>query len=720
MNLKKVATAPARGAKALNRMLFRRYPWRMWRFGASRVDYAALVGDGTGSSTVMAVVQWIARTFPEAPIALWRIQGDGQEERDAKHDLLRLLKWPNPYYTGATLWQATLTDWLTSGEAYWIKIRDRAGRPIELWFTPSATISPKGSESAFISSYVYRPGDGQEVILDPGDVVHFRYGLDPDDPKHGLSPLASVVREVYTDDEAATFTAALLRNSGVPGLLVSPKGDTYPSEDDVNATKSYVTESFSGERRGEPLVFSGPTEVQQFGFNPQQLALKDLRRIPEERVSAVFGVPAIVCGLGAGLDRSTFANFAEAREAAYESNIIPAQRLLSEQIQLQLLTDFEQELEDWRVGFDLSAVRVLQEDENAKAVRWDTMVKGGWARVAEARRALDLEVDDSDEIYLRPNTVYETTGEELQPTPAERADRAATALAAAQAERRQQQDGQAPDGNAPPDPNVRDVPKSLKLAGDQTPRMVELMKGFETDQARYATLLEDELVADFTALGQTAADAYLDLAGPDVRIGTNGKLLPALESLASRVAYALNLDSWRERQLNRRLAQHYRRVGEATARTIREKLGVPVTLTESDLENLAVHGANRRLLMDIRGQTRKALLAALKAGTEEGLSRDEIAALIRRTVPAGSFASSVDRAAGIARNETLVAQRAASIVTYRASPDIGSVVAFDGTGDPVCAGRNGRTFTLDEAEQQDEHPNGKLQFAPVVRDTVAV
>jgi HK97 family phage portal protein len=717
MNLKKVATAPARGAKALGRMVFRRYPWRMWRFGATRLDYAALVGDGTGSSTVMAVVQWIARTFPEAPVALWRVQGDGQEERDAKHDLLGLLKWPNQYYTGATLWQATLIDWITNGEAYWLKIRDRTGRPIELWFTPSATIQPQGDETTFIGRYVYRPGDGQEVVLAPEDVVHFRYGLDPDDPKHGWSPLASVMREVYTDDEAATFTAALLRNSGVPGLLVSPKGDTYPSEDDVNATKTYVTEAFSGERRGEPLVFSGPTEVQQFGFNPQQLALKDLRRIPEERVSAVLGVPAIVCGLGAGLDRSTFANFAEAREAAYESNIIPAQRLLAEQMQLQLLTDFEPALQDWRLGFDLSAVRVLQEDENAKAKRWDVMVKGGWARVAEARRALDLEVDDTDEIYLRPNTVYETTGEEIQPTPAERAASAAVALAAAQAQRRQQQDGQpAPDQQ----PTPPDQPKFVKLAGDQTPRMVDLMKGFETDQNRLAALLEDELAADFVALGQTAAQTYLDLAGPELSARSNGKLLPALESLASRVAYALNLDSWRERQLNRRLANHYRRVGEATAQTIREKLGVPVTLSEHDLEALAVHGANRRLLMDIRGQTRKALLAALKEGTDRNLSRDETAALIRKTVPAGSFESSARRAEGIARNETLVAQRAASIVAYRSTPEIRSVVAFDGTGDPLCAARNGRTFTLEDAEREEEHPNGRLSFAPVVRDVVAV
>jgi hypothetical protein len=82
---------------------------------------------------------------------------------------------------------------------------------------------------------------------------------------------------------------------------------------------------------------TGKTKVEQFGFSPEQLLLRELRRIPEERVTAVLGVPAIVAGLGAGLDRSTFTNMAEAREAAYESGIIPTQRIIAEDIRFQLL-----------------------------------------------------------------------------------------------------------------------------------------------------------------------------------------------------------------------------------------------------------------------------------------------------------------------------------------------------------------------------------------------
>jgi HK97 family phage portal protein len=718
VNVKKIATAPARGAKALGRMIFRRYPWRMWRFGSQYMDYGQ-VGDGTGSSTVMIVVQWIARTFPEAPPALWKIGGDGQEEQDPKHDLLQLLKWPNPYYTGSTLWQATLVDWIVSGESYWLKVRDRGARVTELWWVPAMTIEPQGTEDDFITQYVYKPGDGQQVVLDPSDLVHFRYGLDPDDPKHGWSPLKAVLREVYTDDEAAVFSASLLRNSGVPGLLVSPEGDIAPSADDVDATKAYVQEAFTGSRRGEPLVFSGPTKVQQFGFNPSQLALKDLRRIPEERVSAVLGVPAIACGLGAGLDRSTFANFAEAREAAYESNIIPAQRLLAEQMQLQLLVDFEPNMMDWRVGFDLSGVRVLQEDMNALANRYDVGIRGGWVKVAEGRRAMDLDVDDTHEIFLRPSSVYETTGEELQPTPADRAQAAAEAAAA-------RPDPTPPGEEPPPEQPKRVGFVGTKLAGDQTPRMLPVIHSLENDIPRLAALFEDELTADFAELGTLAAEAYLTLIGPDGKLNGNGnghseKLL-GLDTLAARVAYALGLDSWRERKLTARLTQHYKRTARRTAKTIGDTLGIQVHLTDHDLEEIGIQGANRRLLMDIRGQTRKALLNALEVASQEGKTGDEVAALIRKTVPAGGFnGGASQRAQGIAYNETLVAQRLGTLLAYKASGQVSHVVAFDGTEhDEDCANRNGRTFTLSDAQDEGEHPNGVLAWGPVTGDRVAV
>lgn len=395
------------------------YGWSTILTPGTNFDYQTEVGNGTGSSTIMAPLEWITRTFPEAPLSISKFLKDGQEEVEPGHDLIRLLHRPNPFFTGSLLWQATILDYYLDGNAYWWKIRDRGGKVAQLWWIPSCFVEPEVNnqtdQTSFIDYYKYNP-NGSEVRIDPEDLVHFRYGVDPEDMRRGRSPLKSVLREVFTDDQGANYTAAILKNMGIPGLIITPTTDAeIGAVSDPKVLKERLTQQFNGDDKGAPLVSEAPIKVEQFSWNPEQLNLRELRKIPEERVSAVLGVPAIVAGLGAGLDRSTFANMSEAREMAYESNIIPAQRTLAEDIRFQLLSEFEKDPFAWKVFFDLSEVRVLQEDENKKAERLNTGVQGGWIKRSEARRELGLDAEDYDEVYLLSASMEEIVpGEEKE------------------------------------------------------------------------------------------------------------------------------------------------------------------------------------------------------------------------------------------------------------------------------------------------------------------
>ena len=368
----------------------------------TKYDYEAQV-NGRQSSIIMACVRWLQRTFPEAPMMLERQMTTGEREQVNDHNLLRLLNSPNAYYDGQLLQSATIADLTQTGNAYWMKVRSKAGRAVELWWVPSTLIEPWWpwqSSDVFIDHYIYYPGTSP-VNVPVEDVVHFRDGFDPANIRKGLSPLKSLFREMFTDDEAANMTASLLKNMGVPGMVISPDEGQFASETDSKATKEWFRQHFTGDYRGEPLVMTGPTKVTPFSFSPQQMDLKSLRRIPEERISAVIGVPAVVAGLGAGLDRSTFANYAEARESAYESTVIPMQRLSASVIKRQLLTEFETNIDGWRVGYDLSEVRILQEDENKKVTRVNQMVAGGYLSITDAQRMTGAPVDESQNQYLR-------------------------------------------------------------------------------------------------------------------------------------------------------------------------------------------------------------------------------------------------------------------------------------------------------------------------------
>ncbi len=339
----RVVLALRAAVKAASMVFARSVPW--WggsSYRASAMGYGS-IADARGSSLIMAVTLWLARTFPEAPIRVLAVQPDGVLEPVDDHPMTALIRRPNPYYSGVLLWGATLTDFVTAGNAYWVKIRSTGSRVVQLWWVPSQLIEPVWPDDGrtFISSYAYTPDGGQQVVqLAPQDVVHFRYGLDPLNMRKGLSPLGSLLRELFTDDEAARFTATILTNLGVPGVVLAPTAETGLPLPEAQEMKDEFAQRFGGSHRGEPFVSTHPIDVHVMGYSPEQLNLRSLRRIPEERVTAILGVPAIVVGLGAGLDRSTFANYSEAREAAYESNVIPTQRLMAEELHTQLLPDF--------------------------------------------------------------------------------------------------------------------------------------------------------------------------------------------------------------------------------------------------------------------------------------------------------------------------------------------------------------------------------------------
>ena len=379
-----------------------------WLMPRSLRNYKRDVGDGLSNSIVVATVNWISRSFPEAYLQVKQRQVDGGWEAVEDHPLIDLVEVPNPRYSGSLLWWATLSDFNTTGNAYWLKVRSRSGTVVQLWYAPASLVEPHAHPTEFIDYYEYRVG-GQVLHVDSADIVHFRYGLDPRNPRKGVSPLASLLREIFTDDEAANFSASVLANMGVPGVVIAPKGGGVSGGGgmqltDLESIKQEFVARFGGDRRGEPMVLSGPTDVQVISWAPQQMDMKVLRRVPEERVSAVLGVSAMVVGLGAGLDRSTFSNYAEARSAAWENNLIPTQRMFGEELRAQLLPDFEDDeavRHGWRVGFDNSRVRALADNQQELTMRARVGVMTGIMTVGEGRDLLSLPVDETHDVYLR-------------------------------------------------------------------------------------------------------------------------------------------------------------------------------------------------------------------------------------------------------------------------------------------------------------------------------
>jgi len=378
------------------------------------------MGDGLGNSAVVACINVLTTSFAEPSLKVYK-KIEGGKEVIRNHPMEILMQRPNEFSSGAVLAHYLVTSLAAHGDAFLLKVRNRQNQVVQLVPLMPTYVKVRGNEKELITHYEYhavkqKNSLSQDYIELPREnVVHIRQGMDPDDHRRGFSPLRSVMRELAGDEAAGQFAVALLHNMAVPGVILSPKDDTMggPSREEADAIAQAFKSKFSGANRGAPMIMTGAMDVDIVSFTPEQLNLTALRRLPEERVSSVLGVPAILAGLGAGLDAATYNNTKELREFFTEQKMIPLWSAVAAELTHQLLhKDFEEDNYEYVAAYDLEEVRALASDKKDQVLTMNSGVQGGFVTIAEARKTLGLEADESHEIFLRPlNMVAVPEGE---------------------------------------------------------------------------------------------------------------------------------------------------------------------------------------------------------------------------------------------------------------------------------------------------------------------
>lgn len=374
------------------------YGWRLLLPGA-QYDYEAAAGDLWRNSTVAACLGWLARNFAEPKLEAVRTKRDGSKEI-VPSDCVRLLNKPNKFYGKYQLAAAMVLSAKVDGNVYLRKIRSAAGVPVELWWIPHWLIwprwNPDGSE--FVGWYEYSVNGKIERIA-VEDIVHIRIGIDPRDDRKGFSEVKQTVRSVCGLNECDTYTASLLRNMGIPGVIISPgHPDVNMSRDDIDVFKDQWRENYTSEGRGDPLVGSRMFKVEKIALTPEELTLDKIPARMEDQVCAAIGISPMVVNLTAGAQHKTYANYGEARKAAYEDCLIPLQKMMAEELTIQLLADFPGTADELR--WDYAGVQCLQESTDAVADRiGDLYAKHRVIKRSEAREALGYDWTEEDEVY---------------------------------------------------------------------------------------------------------------------------------------------------------------------------------------------------------------------------------------------------------------------------------------------------------------------------------
>lgn len=256
----------------------------------------------------------------------------------------------------------------------------------------------------------------------------------------------------------------------------------------------------------------------------------------------------------------------------------------------------------------------------------------------------------------------------------------------------------------------------------------KVVKDLRTGQRAAETQMEKDLSKCLDRLGAHVASVAADSSGLIVESFDPVVLTDATdpqaisEALSDKVKKRVELiikradpDAWAKKEMSPIFGKYWRFIGNKT-RLVLERHDIEGPRAQQALRQLVREGSARVGLIDMTDETRRAIFNLINDAVYAGWDNKTIAQNIKEYVPQGRFvnAGSRYRAEMIARTEMMQAQNRAALDRYRNSSVVIGVTAYDGDGDPICIARNGKHFTLDEAQRElgITHPNCVLCFGP--------
>jgi hypothetical protein len=356
------------------------------------------------SDIVFACVLELQGAVPEAPLEVGCFNDEDEFEPAVDHDALSLF-YENRLYSYADLLKIMVGRVALTGASFTHlgHVNPRFGHktivPIP---TAGVGYKSKGPEITEFSIKTTAP----EPIKVPAEEMCWHMILNPAKYIGYVSPLNAAMKHYSLESDRLSLTADILKNRNIPPGFFVPKEMNPTDKQRQQFVESYEAKygKDSGRRSGIPMLPKGVDFVKGAEFT--DIDFSALAAMSETRICMVLRVSPILIAAKAGLDSSTYANYASARQSFYKETISDWWTFLQAGFTRAIFGDQSRERRKFCFRFDRSGIPELQADKLKEAQRASILYKSGVVkrRVAQQIAGVEIEEDETlaNEYAVKP------------------------------------------------------------------------------------------------------------------------------------------------------------------------------------------------------------------------------------------------------------------------------------------------------------------------------
>ena len=196
-----------------------------------------------------------------------------------------LLRYVNDYTNSFDLKKLTSLYLDLLGDCYWILIRNKLGKPVNIWVAPSEYMKPIADSDVFISGYKYKRGM-TEIIYPKEDVIHHKYAT-PLNQFVGMAPLAAVIDAYNLREYMFNFEKEMFKTGGNPKIIVFTKQPV--TKDEAEGIKDRWKHTEDG---GIMVTYGGDFEVHESqSLNARDMGYREGIALTRDEIAAAYHVP---------------------------------------------------------------------------------------------------------------------------------------------------------------------------------------------------------------------------------------------------------------------------------------------------------------------------------------------------------------------------------------------------------------------------------------------